>query len=61
MNQQWLLFDGADAPILEFMHRDYTKKHFLPWKLVYAADMSPAGSFHTATVSGLTDFFGLSY
>ena len=52
-----LLFDGAGISIPESMHRDNVKKQFSPWKLVYASDMSPAGSFRTATVSGLTEFF----
>jgi hypothetical protein len=34
-----------------------TEQAFLFGKLVYASDMSTAGSFRTATVSGLTEFF----
>ena len=52
-----LLFDGAGVSILESLHQDYVRKRFSPWKLVYASDMSPAGSFCTATVTGLTEFF----
>jgi hypothetical protein len=42
---------------LESMHRDFVKNIFSPWKLIYASDMSPAGSFRTATVSRLSEFF----
>ena len=52
-----LPFNGEGVSILEAMHRDYIRNKFSPWKLVYASDMSPAGSFWTATVSGLSEFF----
>jgi hypothetical protein len=52
-----LLFNGEGISILEGMHRDYIRNNFLPWKLVYASDMSLAGSFRTATVTGLSEFF----
>lgn len=52
-----LLFTGQGPSMLESMHRDFVKNTFSPWKLVYASDMSPAGSFRTATVLGLTEFF----
>jgi hypothetical protein len=52
-----LLFSGGGLSTLESMHRDFVKNIFSPWKLVYASDMSPAGSFRTATVSGLSEFF----
>jgi len=51
-----LLFDGEGITILEGMHRDYIRNTISAWKLVYASNMSPAGSFWTATVSGLTEF-----
>ena len=40
-----LLFNGAGISTLESMHRDYIRNLFTLWKLVYASDMSPAGSF----------------
>ena len=52
-----LLFKGTGVTILESMNRDFVKGLFHPWKLVYASDMSPAGSFCSATVAGLTKFF----
>jgi hypothetical protein len=52
-----LLFNGSGVSVLESLHRDYIQNKFSAWKLVYASDMSPAGSFHAATVSGLTAFF----
>jgi hypothetical protein len=52
-----LLFNGEGITILEGMHRDYIRNTISAWKLVYASNMSPAGSFWTATVSGLTEFF----
>jgi hypothetical protein len=52
-----VLFNGSGVSVLESLHRDYIRKKFSAWKLVYASDMSPAGSFCTATVSGLTEFF----
>ena len=52
-----LLFNGEGISIHEGMHRDYIRNNFLPWKLVYASDMSLAGSFRTATVTGLSEFF----
>ncbi len=35
----------------------FIRNQFKPWKLVFALDMSPSGSFRTATISGLTEFF----
>ncbi len=52
-----LLFNGTGISMLESMHRDYITNKFSPWKLVFASDMSPAGSFRMATVSGLSEFF----
>jgi hypothetical protein len=43
--------------ILEALHRDNVRNKFSARKLVCASDMSPAGSFHSTTVSGLTEFF----
>jgi hypothetical protein len=52
-----LLFNGEGISIHEGMHRDYIRNEFLPRKLVYASVMSPAGSFWTATATGLSEFF----
>jgi len=52
-----LLFNGSGIAVLESLHRDYVRIKFSAWKLVYASDMSPTGSFRTATVAGLTEFF----
>jgi len=52
-----LLFDGHGVSILQSLHRDFVRNMFKPWKLVYSSDMSPAGSFRTATVAGLSEFF----
>ncbi len=51
-----LLFNGAGMSVLESLHRDYVRNKFSAWKLVYASDMSPAGSCHTAIVSGPSEF-----
>jgi hypothetical protein len=52
-----LLFNGAGMSVLESLHRDYVRNKFSAWKLVYASDMSPAGSCRTAIVSGPSEFF----
>jgi hypothetical protein len=52
-----LLLNDSGISVLESLHRDYVRNKFSAWKLVYASYMSPAGSFCTATVSGLTEFF----
>jgi hypothetical protein len=52
-----LLFDGSRISVLESLHKDYMRNKFSAWWLVYASYVSPAGSFCTATVSGLTKLF----
>jgi len=52
-----LLFNGCGISMMESMHRDFVRNVVKPWKLVLSSDMSPAGSFRTATVAGLTEFF----
>lgn len=53
-----LLFNDAGIKIIESMNRDFVKGLFCPRKLSYASDRSPAGLFRSATVAGLTEFFG---
>jgi hypothetical protein len=52
-----LQFKGAGVSVLQSLYRDYIRKVFRPWKLVFSSDMAPAGAFRTATVSGLSEFF----
>jgi hypothetical protein len=52
-----LLVNGAGMSVLELLHRYYVCNKFSAWKLVHASDMTPTGSFRTATVSGLSELF----
>jgi hypothetical protein len=40
-----LLFNGTGVSMLESMYNYFIRYQFKPWKLVFASDMSPAGSF----------------